>query len=53
MLYLAAINTIFTIVIHDNFSEEINDYRLYEETLTGRPHDTPVQKAAVTMKMWM
>jgi len=24
-----------------------------EETLTSRPHDTSVQKAAVTMKMWM
>jgi len=27
---------------------------MYEETLTGRPHDTSVQKAdIVTMKIWM
>jgi len=28
---------------------------VYEETLTGRPHDTSVQKSyhAVTMKIWM
>jgi len=26
---------------------------VYEETLTGRPHDTSVQKLPVTMKMWM
>jgi len=26
---------------------------VYEETLTGRPHDTSVQKATVKMKMSM
>jgi len=26
---------------------------MYEETLTGRPHDTSVQKATVAIKMWM
>jgi len=26
---------------------------VYEETLTGRPHDTSVQKPPVTNKIWM
>jgi len=26
---------------------------MYQETLTGRPHDTLVQKLPVTMKMWI
>jgi len=26
---------------------------VYEETLTGRPHDTSVQKATSDIEMWM
>jgi len=38
---------------HTNHVKNEIKRKVYEETLTGRPHNTSVQKLPVTMEMWM